>query len=130
MLHDVVRFLSATGLPIVIADPHLFFQLSYYAPPQLAARLVYLSDVDIALHRRHTDTPERGLLMLKQFAPLHVIPYPAFRSSQPVFLVYSSPSAFSWVVPQLIEDGRKIEIDRVIADDLLFRVTEAASAAR
>jgi hypothetical protein len=47
-----------------------------------------------------------------------------------VFLVYATPGAYSWVVPQLADDGRKLELACAHGDALLFRVTEARSARR
>jgi len=129
-MRNVCRFLAGRNpeLPVVIAAPHLFFKLSHYAPPELTARLAYLADAKIALHRTGTDTVERGLMALKQIAPLRVLDYHGFLDSGRPFLVYASPDSFSWVVPQLAEDGRKIEAFGVDGGAFLFMVTEADSA--
>jgi len=129
-VRDVCGLLAGTDpqLPVVIAAPHLFFKLSHYASPELAARLAYLADVRIALHRTETDTVERGLIALKQIAPLRVLDYHTFLDSGRPFLVYAGPDSFSWVVPQLAEDGRRIEASRVEGDAFLFLVTEADTA--
>jgi hypothetical protein len=128
----VCRFLTGTdpNLPLVIASPHLFFQLSHYAPRQLAARLAYLGDIKIGLDRTQTDSVERGLMSLKPIAPLNVVSYRSFLHSQQVFLVYATPGPYSWVVPQLVDDGRKLELAGAHGDASLFLVTEAANARR
>jgi hypothetical protein len=131
-LRDVCRFLEATdpGLPVLIADPLLFFRVSHYAPPSLAARLMYLADVKIATDRIDTDTIERGLIALKEIAPLRVVSYRSFLSSSQPFLVYASPGYFSWLVPQLAENGAKLEISHVRSEGLLYLVTVAGSGNR
>jgi len=128
-VRDVCRLLAGRDpqLPIVISAPHLFFKLSHYAPPDLTSRLVYLADTGIALRQTGTDTVERGLLALQQIAPLHVVNYHGFLKSGRPFLVYASPDSFSWVVPQLADDSRKIEASRVQGDAFLFLVTGGSS---
>ena len=123
-LRDVCRFLEATdqNLTVVIAAPHTFFEISHYAPPGLKARLTYLADVQIATDRTETDTPERGLIALKEIAPLRVIGYREFLKSGRPFLVYANPGPYSWVVQQLAEDGRRIEVSRARGDIFLFLV--------
>lgn len=131
-VRDVCRFLADTDpdLPLAIANPHLFFQLSHYAPRQVATRLAYLADAKIALDRTQTDTVERGLINLRQIAPLNVIDYRRFLASRPVFLLYSSPGAFSWLVSQLADDGLKIQVAHARGDALLLRVTGTGSVRR
>ena len=76
-LEYVIQFLEGSdpNLPFVIAEPKRFFEISHYAPPELASRLTYLADVELATQWAKTDTPERGLIALKQIAPLRVVSY-------------------------------------------------------
>ena len=84
--------------------------------------MTYLADVQIATDRTGTDTPERGLIALKEIAPLRVIGYREFLKSGRPFFVYANLGPYSWVVQQLAEDGRKIEVSRVHGDIFLFLV--------
>jgi mannosyltransferase len=123
------RFLESTGsdLPVAIAEPLIFFRLSHYASPELARRLVYLSDVQIGTRRTGTDTVERGLLALKEIAPLHVVGYREFVGQNRAFLVYSSPG-LAWTVPQLHSDHRRMEIVDLHSGGYLLRIMAVNSA--
>jgi hypothetical protein len=80
--------LTDQKLPIVISDPQAFLQLAYYAPADIGARLVYLSDAEQARRRLGQDTAERALSRLAHFAALRVAPYQPFIAAHPRFLVY------------------------------------------
>jgi hypothetical protein len=128
-LRDVCRFLEDTNanLLVVIADPSRFFEISPRASSRLAARLTYLEDVNIATHRVDTDTLERRLIVWKEIATLRVTSYQSFLSAPRPLLVSASPGYFSWLVPQLVEDGARTQILRVHSDGLLYLAKGAGS---
>lgn len=104
---DAYRFVEreakATGMPLVIADPHLFFELSHdIAQRKSTTRLIYLADVSLALKYTDTDTVERGLLTLQQWAPLQVRDFHQFCANHDAFLVYGYPAPYEWVIESLI----------------------------
>lgn len=119
------RLLASTdpGLPIALANPHLFFKLSHYAPPPVSRRLFYLADPEIAVRRTGTDTPELGLMTLRRWAPLRVMGYREFTQSHAEFLIYGYPGPFAWLVPELVDERRGIEIVKIYDDKLLLRAS-------
>jgi hypothetical protein len=129
-IRDVCRFLDATdpNLAVVIADPLTFFVISHYAPAGLKARLAYLADVRIATDRTGTDTPERGLIAMKEIAPLRVLGYRSFFELKRPFLVYANRAPYSWVMQQLVADGTTIQLSGVCGDSLLYLVNRSANA--
>jgi hypothetical protein len=97
------------NLPIAVANPLLFLQLTYYAPAELRARLVYLSDPSVVV--QYPDfVPELCLRALRRWTPLPVKEYRSFLAAHPHFLVdYSGMKRIEWLVPQLDRDGCALE---------------------
>jgi hypothetical protein len=109
------RFLesqSAGKLPVVIAAPHLFFELSHDTAGRRPTELTYLADVPLALEYTGTDTVERGLLELKRLAPLDVEDFHRFCASHSEFLIYGYPDVWDWLSQELIYQGRRLVVNR------------------
>jgi len=122
------RFLSAhsRGLPVVVTGPHLFFELSYQAANQHGQfRPIYLADVPKALQYTATDDVERGLLALKQWAPLDVQDFHQFCVSHEQFFIYGNTAPFEWVTKELLREGDSLNVSARNGDQLLFLVTQA-----
>lgn len=112
-----------SDLPIVASDAHTFIELAHYAPPEIASRLVYLADPPTALRRLGYDSVERGMIdLLKPWFRLNVTDYHSYIASHPRFLVYGSLGFLSWIIPQLKEDGMRIELRDREGDKFLFLV--------
>jgi hypothetical protein len=114
---------SAGKIPVVIAAPDLFFELSHYAAGTRATKLTYLADIPLALEYTGTDTVERGLLELKNWAPLDVEDFHRFCSVQHEFFIYGYPGSYAWLVPELTRQGRRLVVKASNGDQLLFFVT-------
>lgn len=114
-------------LPIAIANPLKFIQLSYYGPTDISSKLVYLSDPPTAV--KYPDfVPELALLSLKNWASVSVQDYAKFVESQREFWVYySSYPQAEWLITKLAQDGKKIELRFQNGPDLLFHVSEGRS---
>jgi hypothetical protein len=111
-------------IPIVIQDPHLFFELSHYAADKGGSRLIYLADVTLGLKYTGTDTVERGLLELRKWAPLDVEDFHRFCASHSEFLIYSHPrETWAWLIPELKRQGRRLVVKAKNGNQLLFLVT-------
>jgi hypothetical protein len=117
---DAVYRLFRTGVPgdvpIVIASPHAFFQLTYYAPPDLAPRLVYLESPEDAMRYVQTDTPELGLREFRRWTRLQIEPYPAYLSAHPRFVLYTR-GPWVWLLPAL--QARRARLQVVAMDGSL-----------
>lgn len=117
------RFLARhtdVQMPVVVADPRDFLALSHYAPPELAARLVYVADPVRSVGVLRGDTHDKALLALARWVPLNVIDYQHFVAEQPQFLVYGKEF---WVSSALIEDGTRLEVRAMHKTGLLFDAT-------
>ena len=110
---DLIGFLEREtrpgGHPVAVAHPHDFFELSHYAPPQLAGRLLRLSAPEEALQYLGSRSAEDGLVVLSAFSPLRVVPLDGF--DEPFLLlmtVRGSESGWNWIEPALRADGRTL----------------------
>ena len=97
------------GPPVAVAHWHDFSELSHYAPPPLAGRLLRLSAPEEALRYLGSRSTEDGLVVLSRFSPLRVVPLDGF--DEPFLLlmtVRGSESGWNWIEPALRADGRTL----------------------
>ena len=130
-LQDTLAFLKRAApddAPLVIASPHLFFQLSYYAPPSLASRLVYLTDTAASMRHVRTDTVELGLQEFRQWIPMSVEDYRSYVRAHPRFLLYGDTGAWVWLLPELMATGARLQLVAVKGSLRLFLVDTAAES--
>ena len=73
--------------PIVIADHHVFIELSYYAAPRLRERLIYPLSRDLDLRYFGTDTGQLVFAALSHRTNLHIIAYDAVLAAHPRFVL-------------------------------------------
>jgi hypothetical protein len=121
----VYRFLQTAApgnMPIVIAGPHAFFQLTYYAPPALAPRLVYLVDPAEALRYLDTDTVDLGMREFGRWTTLRVEPYRAYLSAHPHFLLYADRGPWAWLLSALGATSARLGVVALDGGASLFLV--------
>jgi hypothetical protein len=123
-----IAFLSARThpeLPVLIADPHLFFELSHEAPATLRRRLFYFAEPELALARLGTATMDRCLTELSRWAPLRLESFREFLSSGRTVLVYGYPAYGEWVVGELLARRANLSILGAHEGRLLLAATAA-----
>lgn len=123
-LYSFLRSHAGGELPLVISDPHLFFEVSHEAA-QLhdETKFLFLADVPLGIHYTNTDDVERGLLTMKQWAPLDVRDFHQFCSTHNQFLVFGHGQFFSWVPSELFKQGWSLTVAAQAGDQFLYRVT-------
>ena len=108
------------GLPIVINNGNLFFQLVHYTPAEFSSRLFYLLDPDAAREYSGTDSVDLCLQGYARFLPLNLRPAdPFLRTGRPFLL--DAPSD-GWLFPVLQSEGAKIELVGIAGGRMLYRV--------
>jgi hypothetical protein len=129
---STLRFLldrSVEGLPVIVSDPHVFFELSHLGGDRGAPWLTYLADRDLALQHTGTDTVELGMLNFKNWAPLRVEDFSQFVNAQPRFLIYGFDAPYAWVFQELRKKGWAFSIAGMNGGQLLFLATRPGSQA-
>jgi hypothetical protein len=108
------------SLPLVVSDPHQFFELWHYAPPRLASRMLYVADLPTAVHRTGTDTVDSGMLALGPVSGARVARLDPFLKSTSQFLLYGYPADWEWLVPELVARQTPLRIVQAYQDKFLF----------
>jgi Dolichyl-phosphate-mannose-protein mannosyltransferase len=133
--NETFAFLEANargGAPIVISGSTAFTELTYQAPGDIAGRLLYLADPQMALQYTGTDDAEKGLVEMKSWAGLNVQPFSGFVRSRQRCYVYVGdyPDKYAWVVRGLEAAHWRISLERWQDGRVLFSATRADNGTR
>ncbi len=121
---------AAGTLPIVIAEPGPFVELSHRPPAYLRARLLYLADPALALQDTGTDDIERGVVAMKHWAGMNVVPFPAYLASGRRCYIYvqNYPDQYEWLLPEIIKARWKLTLVGWQGMDILFSARPGPAA--
>jgi hypothetical protein len=122
-LIDSAEALSRTGdAQIALLDITVMYQLSYYTPRDLAARINFVADPEKSIEYLREDTIDRGLLDLRPWFPLKVVRVESFLADNPRFLAYGGVYEWSWLTYDLPKWGETRLLARVDGERVLFSV--------
>jgi hypothetical protein len=131
-IHEFLRSNAEGSLPIVASDLHTFMELAYYAPRDIASRVVYLADPQASLRYLGHNSVDQGILDLQPWFGVKVEQYAPYVASHQRFLVYvrdkylNNPTAnINWLLSELTTTDRRIELRSRHEDGLLFLVSSA-----
>jgi hypothetical protein len=111
---------SHTSQPLVIADITKFHQSSFYAPRNQLQNVAYVADPQASVEYIFKDTIDRGLLSLRPWFPLNVVPRQQFIATNRDFLVYSYFGSWTWLTYVLLPPYYETKLlDRVDTNILL-----------
>ncbi len=128
----VARFLAMQAppeLPIALADPLMFFELSHQAPPALRSRLFYFPDAQLAIRYAGTDTVDRCIIGMSRIAPLRTEPLNEYMAAGKPFAIYGFPATFGWLVSELRARNVPLSVVSTFGGRLLLLAEPEASAA-
>jgi hypothetical protein len=114
---------SETKLPIAVSHALTFMELTYYAPRDVASRLVYLVHPEAALRHLGTDTAERQMLDLKPWFRLKIEDYGPYIAAQRRFLVFGYAQNLNWLLDELEAADMRIELRSRNKHNFLFLVS-------
>jgi dolichyl-phosphate-mannose-protein mannosyltransferase len=123
-LRNLISWFDKVGKPsepLVIGDSQTFYTLSYYSPPAMKDRYIYLVDTQRSLKYLGHDTPDRSLLALHQWFGLNVKDYRPYVESHSNMKVWipSNPK-WIWLLSALIDDGSKLTVLGRLGTSILF----------
>ena len=99
-------------LPIVVDDPLAFLQRAYYAPRDVAPRLVFLADAARAHRATGNNSATTGLVLLARRVPLRVEPPEAFLARHRRFYLMGTHWSESWLRVELLESEASVRLVR------------------
>lgn len=128
-LKPIYSALSAQEpLPIVTAETYWNYKLTFYAPREVAADLVYLTDPDLSVRYLRYDSADRSVMALRPWLPIRTHAYRAFIESQQRFLLLDGIGKWSWVSSDLVNRPEfRIQLVKRFGALLLFMVTREGS---
>jgi len=113
---SVEKLVDASGipdLPVAVSSNNDYIQIFYYASPAWAKRFVAIEDPASAVAYIGTDTSDRELPILADYAPFQVYDFNAFSAAHHEFLLYSTSEEatagpygyYDWWIAKLLKDG-------------------------
>ena len=115
-----LRELGESDVPVLVASPHRFLELFYYAP-SLAPRLHYVADADLAFKHFETATADRALILLARVVPIPVGLYPAgLPIASGYYVIDGAP--LNWLARELVAKRTPLRLVTVGHDFVIYRV--------
>ena len=99
-------------LPFVTANGTTFLAMDHSEPPELVARLYYLTDLDASLRYTGGNSFEWFPAFCRQLpVRAHLAAYREFVARHDHFLVLGAPDApYNWLLPKLRDDGAELRL--------------------
>jgi hypothetical protein len=125
----MIEHYASERLPVAIADPHMFLELSYQAPPGLRNRFFYIADPKAAALFLKTGIVDRQVIGMQPWAELRVRRLEDVLSAGLPFLVFGYPGPWAWLVPELSSRKIPMSVAGILGPDVLLRAAPNGSAA-
>ena len=130
-LRNLIGWLGSTtkgSEPLIIGDATSFYALSYYSPPVLKRRYIYLVDTQRSVSYLGQDTPDRSLWALNPWFGLNVKLYSLYVDSHPEMTALIMPDTqWGWLLWALIDDSGKLAIIGRYRVSILFSASASES---
>ena len=100
------------NLPLVLANAAAFLEVGYYAGDDLARRLYYVTDPNLALRRTGSSGIDLILSKMQRLPSVkgHIEAAGPFLAEHPRFLIYYCGQFTEWLVGELQERGWKLRL--------------------
>jgi hypothetical protein len=93
---------------VLVSDSLLVLPMYYYAPPEIASRIVFPIDFRAIRQYKGEDSPEENLWAgRKNVFPVPIIPLDDLLDQTSQFLVVSTDD--NWLLRRLVEDGDRLK---------------------
>ena len=111
------------GLPVLVAQPHIFLQAEYYLPAALLQRAYYVADPESEHHYLSQEVVDQITIRTAHNFPLrsHVVYWNDFRHN-PRFLLHTGKGYDQWVFDRLLREGWRITVRAHTEDEAVYEV--------
>jgi hypothetical protein len=117
---SLIRDAGHTDLPVVIADSFDYPILDFYAPDSLARRLVTVTSAP----SWRPGSADQAVSLMATYYPFKVYDFPAWRSTHPSFLLYSSFGDLKdWWANNLVQNNYDLRPVASNDDHVVFLVS-------
>jgi hypothetical protein len=130
----VEEFIAKNGyanLPVVISSGMRYTPVEYYASPEFAKRLFYLTDKEKLYRYEGTDTFDKTVEILGKYMPMQLRDYTEFTAEHPQFLLYTEEpdDSGTWLPIHLSQEAASMRTLDVEPSKRLYLVTMKANGA-
>ncbi|HEU4635047.1 MAG TPA: glycosyltransferase family 39 protein [Edaphobacter sp.] len=108
--------------PLALSDITVFHQVSFYSPRAMVQNIAFVADPESSVKYLQQDTVDRGLLDLRPWFPLQIVPSQTFLAEHREFLVYAYIGAWSWLTYDLVPPYYDTRMLERYNSDVLFSV--------
>lgn len=123
---DWLRLSENSGLPIVVSDGVYYLTAYYYGSAEQRDRLMTVVDPPSALNYVNTDSVDRNLIALRQYAPIRADDFQDFANGHASFLLLSPHDSngdyFDWWQRRLAHDGYALRVESILNRQELYLV--------
>jgi hypothetical protein len=112
--------------PIVIADHHMFVELSHDSAPQLRERFLYLVNADLDLRYLHSDNGALLMEALRHRTSLHILDYDTGMAAHRHF--YVAAMQYDYLPTHLAATGWSVKLLHSSGGAALYEITWAPDA--
>lgn len=113
---------------IILGDVTLFHRISFYAPRDFVQNFTYMPDPDCSARYLGQDTVDRGMLDLRPWFPLKVIPRESYISTHRHFLTYGTVGQWNWITDEITPPNYETRLVERRRNNLLLATTYLRSA--
>ncbi|HEX2918384.1 MAG TPA: glycosyltransferase family 39 protein [Edaphobacter sp.] len=107
--------------PLALSDITIFHQVSFYSPRTMVQNIAYVASPEASVKYLQQDTVDRGLLDLRPWFPLQIVPSQTFLAEHREFLVYAYIGAWSWLTYDLTPPDYDTRMLERYNSDVLLR---------
>lgn len=107
--------------PMALSDITIFHQVSFYSPRAMVQNIAYVASPEASVKYLQQDTVDRGLLDLRPWFPLQIVPSQTFLAEHREFLVYAYIGAWSWLTYDLMPPNYDTRMLERYNSDILLR---------
>jgi hypothetical protein len=121
--HKVLLDALREGLPVLVAQPHIFLQADLYFPPALLQRAYFVTDPETDRGYVGQQMVDQLQMVLSQRFPLHshVVLWGAFRRNRR-FLLHTGSGYDQWIFDRLLREGWHITVRARNATEAVYEV--------
>jgi hypothetical protein len=116
------------GLPVMVAQPHIFLQADYYLPAQLLDRAYYVADPETEHNYLSQELVDQITIRVARNFPLrsHVVYWNDFRHNRR-FLLHTGKGYDQWAYDRLIREGWRVTVRAHTPDQAVYEVNAPAT---
>lgn len=112
-----------TNGPVVVEEAFAYIRTFYYAPPELASRLWYVSDAKTAMASTGLGNPDLGLDKLRPHAGFNLASRERFVEQSREFYLLIDPVRLGWLLGELEQRQARVELLARLPRRWLMKVT-------